>query len=143
MARVERSIVVPVTPEAAFDYVADFSTTAEWDPGIAAASRLDDEPVGLGSRFSVTAAFGDRELPLVYEITEFDRPDRVVLVGTGGVFRGVDTIRFTPVAEGTRIGYVANLTLTGFAKLVQPFMGRRFQELGDRAMAGLQAVLST
>jgi carbon monoxide dehydrogenase subunit G len=79
----------------------------------------------------------------VYEITAYDRPSHVVLAGTGGVFRGVDTIRFSPVAEGTRIDYVADLSLTGFAKLVQPFMGRRFQELGDEAMAGLEAVLST
>lgn len=143
MAKVQRTIEVPVTPERAFDYVADFSTTAEWDPGIAAASRLDDGPVGLGSRFAVTAAFGDRALPLVYEITEYERPTRVVIIGTGGVFRGVDEIKFAPSPGGTRIDYTADLSLTGFAKLVQPFMGKRFQELGDKAMAGLQAVLST
>jgi carbon monoxide dehydrogenase subunit G len=142
MTVVHRTIEVPVEPERAFDYVADFSTTAEWDPGVVAAARLDDDPIGVGTRFSVTSAFGDRQLPLVYEITTYERPARVVLIGTGRMFRGEDEIAFTPTSTGTRIDYRADLTLTGLARLAQPFMRGRFEQLADRAMAGLELVLS-
>ena len=34
MARIVRRIEVPTPPDDTFAYVADFSTTEEWDPGI-------------------------------------------------------------------------------------------------------------
>ena len=72
MTRVQQTIHVKAPIEEAFDYVADFSTTAEWDPGIAEASRLDVGPSREGSRFRVIADFNGRKLPLEYTITAFD-----------------------------------------------------------------------
>ena len=41
-------------------------------------------------RFEVVADVNGRRLPLTYEITEYDRPRRVVLAGEGSTFRGLD-----------------------------------------------------
>lgn len=141
MTRVQKTIRVNATIEGAFDYVADFSTTAEWDPGIAEASRLDVGPSREGSRFRVVAEFNGRHLPLEYTITAFDRPRRVVLVGEGDTFHGVDEISFESTEGGTIVTYVADLHLKGIARLAEPFMKGRFEELGRKAVEGLQREL--
>jgi dehydrogenase/reductase SDR family protein 12 len=142
MAKLQETIEVTTPIEEAFDYVADFSTTARWDPGIAEATRADDGPVGLGSRFDVVAVFNGRRLPLTYEIVEFDRPHVVALRGEGPNFRGLDRIGFTREGDArTRIDYQADIELTGVAKLVQPFMKGRFDEMGRKAVRGLKAQL--
>src|SRR6188472_4658947 len=78
---VEREITTTCRRERAFDFVADFSTTQEWDPGIQAAKRLDDRPIGVGSRFELVSRFGSTEQTIVYEIAAYDRATSVTLVG--------------------------------------------------------------
>jgi len=64
---VEREITTTCRRERAFDFVADFSSTQEWDPGIQAARRLDDRPIGVGSRFELVSRFGSTEQTIVGE----------------------------------------------------------------------------
>ena len=113
MTRVQQTIRVKAPIDVAFDYVADFSTTEEWDPGIAEASRLDVGPEPRGQPVPVVADFNGRKLPLEYTITAFDRPRRVVLVGDGSTFHGVDEITFESAGGGTMVTYVADLRLKG------------------------------
>jgi carbon monoxide dehydrogenase subunit G len=142
--RVERTIETACERETAFDYVADFSTTEEWDPGIPSARRLDDGPVGMGSRFELVSRFGSTEQTIVYEITAFDRPDSVTFVGEGSNFSGTDVISFAPrEGGGTIVTYVADLGLKGLAAVALPFIKRRLDEMSDRAVAGLQVALDT
>jgi carbon monoxide dehydrogenase subunit G len=140
--RIERRFGVAASQEVAFDYVADFSTAEEWDPGIPKASRLDDGPIGVGSRFELLSRFGKTEQTIVYEITEYERANRVVFVGDGGNFHGVDEISFSPRDEGgTIVDYVADLNLKGAAALAVPFIRGRLDQMGDHAVAGLKAAL--
>jgi carbon monoxide dehydrogenase subunit G len=140
--RVERTLQVAASPETAFDYVADFSSAEAWDPGIPSARRLDEGQIGVGSRFELVSRFGSTEQTIVYEITEYDRPDRVTLVGDGKNFRGTDTISFEPTAGGgARVTYVADLALKGLAAVAVPFLRGRLDEMSDAAVAGLQTAL--
>lgn len=141
MTRVRETITVTAPVDVAFDYVADFSTTAEWDPGIVEASRLDPGPTREGSRFRVVADFNGRRLLLEYTITGFDRPNRLVLVGEGSNFHGVDEIVFEASGAGTTVTYAADLRLKGLLRLAEPFMRSRFEALGRSAVAGLKREL--
>jgi len=140
--RVERTFDVTVSPEAAFDYVADFSRAQEWDPGIPSARRLDDGPIGPGSRFELRSRFGSTEQLIEYEITGYDRPNQVTFVGDGKNFHGTDTISFDPAeGGGTRVTYVADLGLKGVAALAVPFIRGRLDSMSDDAVAGLKNAL--
>jgi carbon monoxide dehydrogenase subunit G len=140
--RVERVIETACPIERAFDFVANFSTTEEWDPGIPSARRLDDRPIGLGSRFELLSRFGSTEQTIVYEITAFDPPNSVTFVGDGKRFRGTDVISFVPGQDGgTRVTYVADLGLKGLSSLALPFIRGRLDEMSDRAVAGLKTAL--
>lgn len=125
-----------------FAYVADFANTAEWDPGITQAHRIDDGDVGRGSTFAVTATFAGRELPLEYEITRYDPPGLVVLATSSARFGAVDTIHFEAVGSGsTRVRYEADFELKGIMSLAEPFLRGTFTKLGVKAMDGLKATL--
>jgi carbon monoxide dehydrogenase subunit G len=138
---VEREITTTCRRERAFDFVADFSTTQEWDPGIQAARRLGDRPIGVGSRFELVSRFGSTEQTIVYEIAAYDRPTSVTLVGSGKTFRGTDVISFTDDAGATRVTYVADLGLKGLTALAMPFIRGRLDAMSDDAVDGLRRAL--
>ena len=124
-----------------FDFIADFTTSQQWDPGIAAAKRLGDVPVALGSRFEVRYRAGLVTLPLIYEITRYERPDRLVLSTRGLTHHGEDDVQVETTGEGTRIIWRATFGLRGPGRLLEPFLQRAFPKVADEAGDGLQTCL--
>jgi dehydrogenase/reductase SDR family protein 12 len=147
MARYHATITAPIEVTEAFDYLARFSTTAEWDPGVLEAEMVTPEPVELGSAFRVVASFAGRKLPLRYEVTDFDRPRRVTVRAENGSTISEDTITFTPAdrrddaGHHTEVRYDADLRLKGAFRLFEPILGLMFHRIGDRAAGGLRAAL--
>jgi hypothetical protein len=127
----------------AFDAVADFTTSARWDPGIAASRRLDAGPVARGARFEVRYRFGPLTLPLVYEITRYERPYRVVLTTRSPVHTGEDDVRFRASATGTEVSWRARFTLRGPGLLLEPVLRLAFPRVAQEAGDGLAAYLSS
>lgn len=85
--------------------------------------------------------FNGRTLPMTYEVTAWDPPNRVALRGEGSTVTAVDDIRFEATATGTRIGYSADLRLKGLLKVAEPFLKGRFEKTGREAMAGMRRAL--
>ena len=141
MARISEPLDVPIPVETAFDHVADFTTTADWDPGIARARRLDEGPIGLGSRFEVRLKLGPVTVPLEYEITAYERPHRVVLTTRGPIYRGEDDVRFAATEAGTRVTWNALFALRGPGRLLDPVLGVGFRRTAAKAVAGLDRSL--
>jgi carbon monoxide dehydrogenase subunit G len=127
--------------EAAFAYVADFANSQEWDPGVATAERIDDGPVGVGARYRLGVHLGGRVAPMEYEISVFEPPHRVVLLGSGSGVSAVDDIRFEVAGTGTRIDYIADIRLGGALRLVQPFLRGAFARIGRNAAGGMRRTL--
>jgi hypothetical protein len=127
----------------AFAYLADFSNTEEWDPGIVSAKKCGSGPVTTGTRFKVVSKFLGQELPLDYQIVQYDPPNRVVLEAENDNLRSVDTITFEKTARGTRLTYDANLTLKGIRYVGDFALHLAFQWIGRRALEGLRTALNT
>ncbi len=130
------------TPERAFEYLADFSSVRHWDPSVVRANRLDDGPVGLGSRFHVVTQFRGREIELDYELIEHDPVRSLVLQADNGRVRSLDRITFEPAGTGCRVTYDADLRLKGLLRLGDPLLQRAFDRLGDEARDGLARELN-
>ncbi|MDH3729983.1 MAG: SRPBCC family protein [Acidimicrobiia bacterium] len=141
MSRVSKSVFIPKPASEVFDYLADFSNTAEWDPGVAEATRIDQGPVGPGSTFDLVTLFRGRRVPVTYEMTVYEPSTRVVLVGNNPRFTGTDDIGVTPEGDGTRVAWNAEFQMKGAARLLQPFLGGVFEKLSVEAMEGLEATL--
>jgi hypothetical protein len=138
VARYVEAIDLGRSKEEAFDYLADFSRTAEWDPSVVEARRLTRGKVRLGSAFQVIVSFLGRRVPLEYRITEFERPSRLVLSGGDSSLRSIDEITFVSRPGGTRVTYEARLELTGIRRLADPFVDVMFQRIGRLAVRGLR-----
>lgn len=138
-------IEVAQSPEEAFDAVADFSSAEGWDPGVLRAERIqrgDGDPSGIGARYRLTVTFRGTESEMTYVTTEYLRPKRVVLEGEGPKITAKDTMEFEVGADGgTRVTYEADLRLRGFAKLAEPLLKGAFEQMGRKALTGMQAWL--
>jgi carbon monoxide dehydrogenase subunit G len=141
MAHYNASLDTPRPPEEMFAYLSDFSTTAEWDPGVIEAERLGEEPVREGTEFRLLARFLGRKTPLTYRIVEYDPPTAVTFRGESPTVVSLDRITFEPSNGGTRITYDADLTLNGALKLADPLLRLAFKRVGARALAGLRSAL--
>jgi hypothetical protein len=136
-------IDVAPDPTAVFDAIADFSTSASWDPGVLEARRVrPGSPTadGVGARYDLTVSFRGRSSEMLYTTTRYERPILVVLEGVGPRITATDTIEFEPAPQGgTRITYTADLRLKGVAKLAAPFLSGAFEQMGRRAIDGMEA----
>jgi len=143
MTRLHEQIITQTPIEAAFTYVADFNNIEQWDPGIAQSDQIGNGPIEVGTRFNLLVAFGTRRIPMVYTVTEFDAPNRVVLVGEGSTLTAVDEITFAAVPQGTAITYTAELTFKGAMRFAAPFLGGLLKGVGRKAVEGMAAALQT
>jgi hypothetical protein len=141
MASVTVDRKVPITCAVAFDAVADFTSSATWDPGIASARRLDDGPLGVGSRFEVRYRFGPVTSPLVYEIVRYERPSRVVLATESLLHTGEDDVRFAQAGEATEVRWQARFGFRGPGRLLEPLLRVGFPRVAREAGDGLAAYL--
>jgi carbon monoxide dehydrogenase subunit G len=138
MAHARETVRSPRSQAEVFAYLSDFTTTAEWDPGVKEAEQLTDGPVGDGTRIRVVASFMGRAVELVYEVTEFEPPRRIVLRGENSTTLSIDEIVVDPEGKGCRVSYDANLTLKGSLRLADPLLALVFRRIANRAIDGLR-----
>ena len=100
MARYLTRIESALPQAEAFAYMADFANARLWDPSVSEARRVGEAPIGIGSAFDLVARFGGRDVPLRYEIVEYDSPRRVVLEAQRPGFVSRDTSRSSPPRTG-------------------------------------------
>lgn len=142
MSRYVTEVSSSLPPVEAFAYMADFANARLWDPSVSEARRVGEESIGLGSAFDLVARFGGRDVPLRYEIVEYDAPRRVVLEARRPRFVSRDTIEVEAAGDGSIVRYDASLSFGGLGRLLEPVMQRAFNRVGARATAGLQTALN-
>lgn len=92
MARYVDAIDLPIPVEEAFDYLADFSRTAEWDPGVVEAHR---RPALRALRERLAAAITEEHTPRA-STKGAPRPS-----GVGrGATKATPEVQFDPSKEG-------------------------------------------
>jgi hypothetical protein len=136
--RLERT-VIPVG--SAFDYLADFTTTTEWDPGTVSTVRADGGG-GVGTTYRNTSRFLGRETSLTYVVEELVPDERIRLRGENETVISVDTMTFQQVGSGTEVTYTAEFTFKGVSRFVAPLLKPAFTRLGNEAETGLRAALT-
>ncbi|MCL6091827.1 MAG: SRPBCC family protein, partial [Actinobacteria bacterium] len=122
-------------------YMADFSHTTQWDPGVVAASRKDAGAVKLGSAFDLTVKVAGRRLLLRYEVTDL-APGRVTFSARSATLESVDTVTVTRRGDATQVTYDARLRFRSLLRLADPLLALGFKQVADRAIRGLERRLS-
>ena len=142
MAHFATTVSSRLQPAASFDLLAHFESVADWDPGVAAAHRLDEGELLVGSSFLVTIVFGPRKLPLTYVIRELVPDQRVVLEAVSNDFTSYDVITVQPEGAGSLVTYDATLRLHGWRRPADLALQASFAVVGKRAEAGLRRALN-
>jgi carbon monoxide dehydrogenase subunit G len=141
MATITRTFTVAPTPEVVVDYLKDFSNASEWDPGTESCTRLDANPIKVGSRFHNASKIAGVSTELEYTLRELE-PDRIVFVGVNDSVTSTDTITVRPHADGSEITYEADIAPKGtVGKLADPVMKLLFERVGTKTEKQMTEVL--
>ena len=141
MTKLHATLDTNLDREAAFAYIADWSTQAEWDPNTVSASRIGEGGPEVGARYALDVKMGRRSVPMEYRITELVAPERLVLVGEGAGIWTEDIITFTETETGTSVDYEAEIKLSGLLGLAQPLLGRAFNGIEEGVRIGMKREL--
>ena len=128
--------------EACFRYVADFRTAVEWDATALSASKSTEEPVGLGSEFSLICRAGPTTVSIQYTIVEYTPWQSVVLDGKSRWFTVRDVITFDPRdANTTRVTYCADFTYRFGLRTLAQKTEAAMRAMGRKSLRGLARAL--
>jgi polyketide cyclase/dehydrase/lipid transport protein len=136
-----RTIVTGQPVPAVFAYLADFTTTTEWDPGTVRTVRQGGDG-GVGTTYLNTSTFLGRTTQLTYVVDELVDQQRIRLRGENKTVVSVDTMTFRPLAAGTEVAYGVEFTFKGVARLAGPLLRPALERLGNAAQAGMRDALS-
>ena len=142
MTTLHERIETPLPLQDTFDFIADFSNSARWDPGVATATRLDDRTARDGVPFRPRrpdgrpgVADGIRHHDLAAATA--GRPDRVGL----GRRRGRRHSVRGDAKPARVVDYIADIRLRGALRLVAPLAGGAFARIARDARDGMQRAL--
>lgn len=125
-----------------FAYIADFTTTQEWDSTAISAEKVTAGPIGLETQFSVRCALPMGSIDISYTVNRYEKNQRIDLAGKCRFFDIQDSITFEPENHGTRINYRAEFS---FGSVLSPLVSA-FQSglhrMGRTSMEGMQAALA-
>jgi len=128
----ETTIERPV--EEVFDFVTDARNEPRYNPRILSAQKTTPGPIGRGTRFVLMSKAMGRPVAVEYEITTYERPQRM----TSHTIRGlplmdVESVEtFEPVVDGTRMRWEWEAEVRGVVgRLLVPVLagvlGRRLE----------------
>jgi len=88
-----------------FDVVADERNEPRYNPRICRAEQLSPGPIGRGTRFRAEAVTLGRTTGMTIEYATYERPRRLASSIHMPAADIAGTLRFDPVANGTRMGW--------------------------------------
>jgi len=140
--RLQRTVVVDKPLNTVFDYLADFTTTTEWDPGTVVTEKLHGDG-GVDTAYLNTSTFLGRQTHLQYVVQELLPGERVRLRAENQSVISVDTMTFSRTGQGgTEVTYTAEFTFKGPARFLAPFLRPAFARLGTAAETGMYEALT-
>lgn len=147
MASIEitRTVTTAAPMEKVYAYLADFTTTTEWDPGTVRTIRVSGDG-GPGTLYRNTSRFLGRETELDYSVTDRREGELFRLRGRNKTVEAVDTMTFRSTSSGgTEVRYNAEFTFSGIVgkllPLLRPVLSPAFTKLGDSAAVGMRSAL--
>lgn len=139
--RLQKTVVVDKPLDEVFAYLADFTTTTEWDPGTVT-TVLQSGDGSVGTSYLNTSSFLGRQTRLTYVVRELVPDERIRLRGENQTVVAVDTMSFRKVEAGTEVTYEAEFSFKGPARFLAPLLRPALERLGHQAQTGMREALS-
>lgn len=115
----ELSIVINQPAEVVFEYLANLENDLQWRREWVDARKTSDGALGLSATFRLTGEMLGRQIPTVYEVTEYEPCRTVAWKAVSGPFPLAFRRIFERVEDGTRVTIQYEISeVRGFGKLV-------------------------
>ncbi|WP_418005334.1 SRPBCC family protein [Mycobacterium sp. PDNC021] len=141
MIDAQRQVVVDAPADVVFAYLADFTTTTQWDPGTVRTECIGGDG-GVGTRYLNTSRFAGRTSEITYEVTSVTPGQSIELRGVNQHLIARDTITVRPHADGTRITYRVRFAFQGWLRWLEPLLQLAVAHLLDDGARGLRRELA-
>lgn len=142
MARIIAQFHVDRTPHEVFRAIADFATSAQWDPTITTAEQVVGSRPGQGAAYDLTLKMGPVPTTFRY-VTEIHTPDSHVVHATENRWAwGRDDVTIAPEGTGSAVTWQADFVLKGPGRLLDPLLQKGFERVGAKAVDGLEEWLA-
>jgi uncharacterized protein YndB with AHSA1/START domain len=141
MIEMQREVTTAAAPDAVFGYLADFTTSEQWDPGSVRTTRISGDG-GVGTRYANTSRFAGRTSDLVYEVIGVTPGRSIQLRGENDSLIAHDTITVTPHQSGSLVTYRIEFAFQGWLRLAEPLLRPAVKNLMDNGVEGLQRELA-
>jgi hypothetical protein len=139
--RLQRTVVTGQPLAKVFDYLSDFTTTTDWDPGTVVTVKERGDG-GVGTTYLNTSEFLGRKTELRYVVEELVPRQRIRLRGENKTLTSVDTMTFRQAGTGTEVTYTAEFAFKGVSRYLAPLLRPALARLGNQAETGLRQALS-
>jgi hypothetical protein len=120
--RMTFAIDVNPAPDAVFALVSDIERHGEWSPQEFEAARLDDGPIGVGSRYRTAGRKGSRRGHMrttEVVVTEFSPPSRFGFEATEKAGTYTTTFVISSTGAGTHIERIVDPPTTGAVPFIR------------------------
>jgi len=123
-----------------FAWLTDASNQGKFDKSSLAMELLTPGPWKSGSQFRELRDLGGRKTEVLSEIAELETNKRFVIRSkTGPGWLGTWT--FEPDGTGTKLHWTGQLSMKGFARLLEPLIGKQMRLQIDQQFSGLPKLI--
>lgn len=141
MARIRGRIRIARPPEQVFDTVADSRNEPAYNPAVTSVELLTPLPIGRGTRFR--AHMGRKDVPMLVELTDFNRPSHLGARTTSSLMDTTGSLRFEPDGGGTAMAWDWQVRPRGWLRALGPLFGVVSARTERNIWTGLKRHLET
>jgi uncharacterized protein YndB with AHSA1/START domain len=140
VARIRGHVRIAAPVERVFDTVADSRNEPSFNPAMTDVELLTPPPIGLGTRFR--ARMGKAGMPMLVELTEFDRPNRLGSTTTSSMMTTRGALTFAADDDATTtLSWHWQVRPQGWLRALGPLVGPLGGRMERRIWTGLKKML--
>ena len=125
-----------------FAWLTDTNNQSKFDKSSLAMELLSPGPWRSGSQFRELRNLGGRKTEVFSEIADLEPNKRFVIRSkTGPDWLG--TWMFEPDGTGTKLHWTGQLSMKGFARLLEPLIGKQMRSQIDQQFSALPGLIET
>ena len=124
-----------------FAWLTNAANQGKFDKSSLAMELLTPGPWRFGSQFRELRNLGGRSTEVLSEIAELETNKRFIIIRSKTGPGWLGTWMFKPDDTGTKLHWTGQLSMKGFARLLEPLIGKQMRSQIDQQFSGLPKLI--
>ena len=143
MISVSSHIDIERTPEEVWNFLMDPANDPLWERSVERSRRLDEGPIGVGSRVRKTVVLAGARFDLDLEFVEYLAERHASMVIVDGPITGGGSYSVEEIPRGTRLTYGIRHGMSGPFRLAEPALRKAYPKHLAQDLATLKLAVET